>query len=160
MRIDQTEPRLAGFVAYVAPGDHDVVFGPGSPSEHAMHVAVRAGQLVEIVLPVAPPPPPITYRESITHPFAPGWLWGFGLATVLVGGGVTAFAYGNAIALHDRYGAKPTPSQISDYDTARALAYASWGLPAALAITTIALVVWYAAGAKHAKIPTIIGVRF
>jgi len=162
VRVDQNEPRLAGFVAYVAPGAHDVVFAPGSPREHAMHVTVRAGDVVEVALPT----PPVerheqtVYRDEVHHPFSLSWIVAFGAAT-LAGGGVTGYAYGNALILHDRYSGQPTLStqQKNDYDTARSLAYASWALPATLAVVTLALVVWYATGTKHTRAPAV-GFRF
>ena len=158
VRIDQGEPRLAGFVAYVAPGAHEVVFGPGSSREHAVHLAVRAGSLVEVAPP--PPPPKTVFRDGVHHPFSSAWLWTLGAATLLVGGGATGFAYGNAVVLHDRYSGQPTPAQTRDYDTARTLAYASWSIPAPLAAATIALVVWYATGTKHTREPILLGGRF
>jgi hypothetical protein len=157
VRIDQSEPRLAGFVAYVAPGAHDVVFAPGSPSERAMHVAVQAGQVVEVAQPepaqrtiVTP-----TFRDTTRPPFSPVVLWVAGAATLLVGGGVTGGAYANAVASYDHYRAQASLSapQVADYDSARTLAYASWAVPAALAITTAVLVVWYVTGMKHTKVP-------
>ena len=160
VRIDQSEPRLAGFVAYVAPGDHDVVFAPGSSHEKAMHVSVRAGGVVEVALPKTPEPPRVVWHELTKHPLGPAWLWSFGAATLVVGGGLTALAYGNALALHDGYAATRTQAQVNDYDAAKTLAYASWAAPATLAVVTIALVVWYAAGTKHLQVPTTLAVRF
>ncbi|HEY1954868.1 MAG TPA: hypothetical protein VGH28_04635 [Polyangiaceae bacterium] len=163
VRVDQTEPRLAGFVAYVAPGGHDVVFAPGSPREHAMHVTVRAGEMVEVALPAPPPDStkPIVYREQLHHPLSLSWIVAFGAAT-LVGGGLTGYAYGNALVLHDRYSGQPTTTAQNqkDYDTARTLAYVSWALPAALAVATLSLVLWYTSGTKHTKIPVIGAISF
>jgi hypothetical protein len=158
VRIDQSEPRLAGFVAYVAPGAHDVVFAPGGPAQHVEHVSVQAGQLALVALPekrvdIATP----AFHETTHHPFSPTVLWIAGIATVLGGGGVTGGAYANALVLHDHYASQPTGvlsnAQITDYDNARTFAYASWAVPAALVVTTAILLVWYASGSKHVREP-------
>jgi len=155
VRIDKSEPRLAGFVAYVAPGPHDVVFQPGSAEERTEHVDAQAGQIVEVVAPhevKAEPTRPV-FRDTTKRPFSPAWLWIGGAATVLVGGGLTATAYANAIVLHDHSVPSPTPQEVSDYGGARTLAYVSWAAPATLAVLTVALVAWYVAGTKHVKVP-------
>jgi len=159
VRIDQTEPRLAGFVAYVAPGAHDVVFAPKTPSEHTLHVTVQSGQLLEVVLPQKNTITSPLVHETTHHPFSPTVLWIAGVATVLVGGGVTGGAYANAIVLHDHYASQPpgvlSNAQIADYNGARSFAYASWAVPATLVVTTAILLVWYAAGTKHLREPSL-----
>jgi hypothetical protein len=159
VRIDQSEPRLAGFVAYVAPGAHDVVFAPGAPDQHIEHVTVQSGQLVEVALPqkisITPPP----FHEETHHPFSPTVLWVAGVATVLVGGGVTGGAYANAIIVHDHYASQPpnvlNQAQIDDYNRARTFAYGSWAVPATLVVTSAILFVWYAVGTKHVREPSL-----
>lgn len=165
VRIDQSEPRLAGFVAYVAPGRHDVIFAPGSASEHVVHVDARAGTLVEVTLPETPRPTMPLLHETTRHPFPASVLWVAGAATVLVGGGVTGGAYANAMIVHDHYASQPpnvgpTQAQVADYDSARTLAYASWAVPAALGLATAVLAIWYAAGTKHVKAPMTTGLAF
>ena len=165
VRIDQSEPRLAGFVAYVAPGPHDVVFAPGSASERKVHVEARPGRVVEVALPenaVATSP---LLRDATRHPFPATMLWVAGAATVLVGGGITGAAYANAVIVHDHYASQPpnigpTQAQVADYETARTLAYASWAVPAALGLATAVLVIWYAAGTRHAKVPITTALSF
>jgi hypothetical protein len=152
VRIDQSEARLAGFVAYVAPGGHDVVFQPGSPSERAEHVDVQAGQIVDVPA-VQPPLLPPLFRDATKHPFSPTWIWVGAGATVLIGGGITATAYANAVVLHDRSVMSPTTKEVSDYNGARTLAYVSWAAPAALLVITTIIVVWYTLGTKHTKLP-------
>jgi hypothetical protein len=157
VRIDQSEPRLAGFVAYVPPGAHDVIFAPGAASQHIEHVSVRAGQLVEIALPERKTAIAPIFRDTTHHPFSPTVLWVAGIATVVVGGGITGGAYANAMVLHDHYASQPpgvlSNAQIRDYDGARTFAYASWAAPAALVLTTAILLVWYAAGTRHVRVP-------
>lgn len=163
VRIDQTEPRLAGFVAYVAPGGHDVVFGPNTPRAHREHVDAQAGQLVEVAAPKiedAPPPraPVTVWTDTLKHPFSSSWIWVAGTAAIFVGGGVTGGAYANAVATHDRYASQPasqgpTQAQVTDYQNSRTLAYASWAIPATLVVATVVLAVWYALGSRHLKVP-------
>jgi hypothetical protein len=159
VRIDQSEPRLAGFVAYVAPGAHDVVFAPGASSQHVEHVTVQSGQFVEVALPQKITIGAPAFHETARHPFSPSVLWIASVATVLVGGGVTGGAYGNAMVLHDHYASQApgvlSNAQIADYNDARTFAYASWAVPATLLVTTAILFVWYAAGTKHVREPGI-----
>jgi hypothetical protein len=54
VQVDASEPRLAGFVAWVAPGQHTVTFGPGTPEAQSESVDVEAGKVVDL----APPEPP------------------------------------------------------------------------------------------------------
>ena len=86
-------------------------------------------------------------------------LWIASAATVLVGGGVTGGAYGNAVVVHDHYASQApgvlSSAQIADYDNARTFAYASWAVPATLVVTTAILFVWYAAGTKRVREPGI-----
>jgi hypothetical protein len=160
VRIDQSEPRLAGFVAYVAPGPHAIVFQPGSAEERTEHVEVQLGELIEVVPKQQTAPPPLKLRETTTHPFSSAWLWGGGVMTLVIGGGLTATAYANAVVLHDRSLPTPTPKEVSDYNGARTLAYVSWAAPATFAVITVILVAWYAVGTKHAKMPMTTGFAF
>jgi len=172
VRVDQSEPRLAGFVAYVAPGAHDVVFAPDTPRAHTEHVDVQAGQILDVVAPKIEEPKIVATRRDdrsawiapeptvLKRPFAPGWLWAAGIATLVVGGGATIGAYTNAIVVHDHYASQPvsqgpTQAQVNDYDNARTLAYASWAVPATLAVLTAVLTVWYATGARRVIAPKI-----
>jgi hypothetical protein len=162
--IDAEEPRLSGFVAYVSPGAHDVVFAPGTPAERHLRVEAPAGAIVDVTPPEPAPPRPLTIPlphkppptvERVVHPLGVGWLWAAGAATLL-GGALTAGAYANAVALHDRY-APPYPATQSDqsaYDGARSLAYASWAVPAVFAVTAAVLVGWYVLGKKHVRVTT------
>jgi hypothetical protein len=84
VQVDASEPRLAGFVAWVSPGEHTITFAPGTADALAKRVTVRAGETVE-VMPVAPasPPPPMapsspqaTTGGSLAHAtLAPGKPW-------------------------------------------------------------------------------------
>ena len=49
VKVDAAEPRLAGFVAWVAPGSHSSrLFAPGTTEEDAETVTVQAGELVKV----------------------------------------------------------------------------------------------------------------
>jgi hypothetical protein len=163
VRIDQSEPRLAGFTAYVASGAHDVVFAPGSSHEHAEHIDAQAGQVVDVAAPVVRAQTreglSLLFREETRHPLWQGWLWIAGGVT-LVAGGLTATAYVNATVLYNRSLPTPTSQQQSDYNGARTLAYASWAAPITAALVTTALVIWYVSGAKRVKIPVNTAFRF
>ncbi len=56
VQVDANEPRVAGFVAWVEPGEHTVTFEiQGSKSETSA-VQAKAGELVEVPLPAQPVP--------------------------------------------------------------------------------------------------------
>ena len=65
-RVDAREPRLAGFVAWVAPGDHTVTFAAGTPDAETKRVHVGPGEIVEVT-PTPPPPPPPPPEPIIVH---------------------------------------------------------------------------------------------
>jgi hypothetical protein len=54
VRVDAGDPRTTGFLAWVRPGPHAVVFDPGTRAERTIAIEVAAGAMVELV----PPPPP------------------------------------------------------------------------------------------------------
>ncbi len=163
VRIDQTEPRISGFVAYVAPGGHDVVFAPGTAQEHREHVEARAGEVVDVAPPARPtedrrqelPPPPKPPRteDRVVHPFSSTWLWVAGAATLL-GAGFTLGAYANAVSLSNAYQPPPPPTaaEVNSYYTARTVAYASWAAPSVFAVATAVLTAWYFLGKKHVQV--------
>jgi hypothetical protein len=62
VQVDGDEPRLAGFVAWVAPGTHSVTFAPGTGRAETKAVAAAAGEVVD----VAPTPP-----ENVETPALP-----------------------------------------------------------------------------------------
>ena len=45
-QVDDTDPRLGAFTAYVAPGKHVVTFGPGHADAEPGEVVVAAGEIV------------------------------------------------------------------------------------------------------------------
>jgi hypothetical protein len=167
-RVDASEPRLAGFVAWVAPGDHTVTFAEGTPDAESRSVEVRAGELIDIapnnpsphpppapvVVNVLPPPAPqiATHRETF-HPFP----W----PLIAVSGGV-ALAAGIAAVplylyegnLYTRYsGESPRPAAHSQtYSNVRTLAYTDVGGAIGFALVTTVLATWYFVGTSEREV--------
>lgn len=178
-QVDASEPRLAGFVAWVTPGEHAVVFAPGTPDQETKTVTVHAGEILDVapsppsppappegsgslvVAPpastapsapsAAPPPPPLVHQET-QHPFSP--------AFVVLSGGL---ALGAAIAaipleqhawtLHDQYtGASRTTAASQSFYTARTWAYVTVGGAIGLAAATASIAAWYFLGASTREI--------
>lgn len=169
VQIDGGEPRLAGFVAYVAPGAHVVVFDPATKDTARRELTVQAGQEMEVAPPEpvevvpAPPPapallPPRVVREvvRVERPFGAGWLF--------VAGAVTAAAvavpiagYVNAQGALDALRASQNnqddfrrQSELAGaYNAARAGAYATLAVPFVLAGATGGLaLVWLGASRR------------
>ncbi len=159
VQIDNGEPRLAGFVAYVAPGAHAVTFGTGT-SATKRQVMVAEGEIVEVAPPepepvvVAPapqrrpapevaPPPPTKDREP---PFASTWLYVAGGVT-LASAIVPVVAYGNALSSKSAYEASRDRAEqerlAADYEGERSLAYVSLGVTGALAGVTAGMTAAY-----------------
>jgi hypothetical protein len=173
-RIDAGEPRLAGFVAWVTPGEHTVTFAPGTPESETKTVDVRAGEIVDVAPTAAPaaavltipatpvpsapllspPRPPLGFRPVVDHPFSP--------AVVALGGGLTLAAgvlavtlEANALSLHDRDAALVNAGQMVDYqnfDNTRNNAYVAVGGAVALAAVTAGLAAWYFFGATTREV--------
>jgi hypothetical protein len=66
-QVDAGEPRLAGFVAWVTPGDHAVTFAPGTPQQETKSVTVHAGEKVDVTPSPPAPPPPTTAPPSLSR---------------------------------------------------------------------------------------------
>ncbi len=166
-KIDETDRRAAGFVAYVAPGPHSVVFLRGSETIDKKEVTVKAGEIVDIVapeLPEPPPPPKIQTVHEVSHPFTPIVLYVAGAATAL-SAIVPIVMYSNAVSVkHQRDGmldtsGGATSTQVldvrakeDDYLTARANAYATLAIPISLAAITGGLSAWYFLGTKEREV--------
>jgi hypothetical protein len=161
-QIDAADPRLGPFVTYVAPGDHIVVFAPGSPEQERREVSVKAGEVVE----VSPPPPPEVplfpslgpevakpRRFEMQRPFPAAVLYvGAGVTVVSLVVPVLTYAHAwslinttNSTGLHfdNRYIA------YSEYSSAKATAYTTVAIPLALAAVTGALAVYYLRGVQR-----------
>ncbi len=152
-RLDNTPGRMAGFTAYVEPGEHLVTFGSGTGAD-VRRVTVRAGELAEIG--PRDEAPSIRYQTRVEHPISPTVLWvgaGVAVATLVV----PAITYANALSIKSDYDSSANAAEkerlASDYSAARSNAYASIAVPAALSATVGALALWYVFGRKETRVP-------
>ncbi len=72
-QVDASEPRLAGYVAWVSPGRHSVTFAPATQDAASQTVDVAAGELVTLSRP--PSPGPRAGREGLPPPATPPAPW-------------------------------------------------------------------------------------
>jgi hypothetical protein len=175
-QVDASEPRLAGFVAWVTPGEHSVVFAPGTAEQETKTVTVRAGEILDVApsppSPPTPPPPsaspaatppasappipppvplPPLRRES-QHPFSPAFVvLSGGLA---LGAAIAAIPLENhAWTLYDQYGgAGRTTAASQSFYTARTWAYVTVGGTIGLAALTASLAAWYFLGTSSREL--------
>jgi hypothetical protein len=178
VQVDASEPRVAGFVAWVEPGEHTVTFEPQASKSETRVVQAKAGEVVEVQPPappeappvVAPPPPkssvsappmalapiapkglPESYGRK--RPFSPVLLaTSIGLAAAV---GIAAVVLENrAISLHDQLanaqGSPVTisPNDRSRFDEERTWAYTAVGGAVGLGAVTAGLVSWYFVGSS------------
>jgi hypothetical protein len=171
VRIDSGEPRLAGFVAYVAPGKHAVTFGAGKDAVR-VEIAVKEGEVVVAAPPRfdAPTPPtetpPISFETRLERPFSGGIVLAGGIATI-ASLAVPIITYANASAIRDDYESAATRDEQlplrSDYESSRSLTYATLAIPITLGVATAALTAWWLLGTKETKVPIAargVGFRF
>lgn len=172
VRIDAGEARLAGFVAYVAPGRHTVTFGTGADAT-AEEIDIREGAIVELAPPPprppppsAPPPPgrpdgaasrPPRFETRVDRPFSAVFLYAGAGATV-VSVVVPLLTYSSALAVRDDYeaandrGDAHAAAIASEYESARETAYATVAVPIALGLATAGLATWYFMGSKETRV--------
>jgi hypothetical protein len=173
-QVDASEPRLAGFVAWVTPGEHTVVFAPGTAEQETRTVTVRAGERLDVApsppapappapttspgtpappsAPPAPPPPPPAVHEETRHPFSP--------ALVAIGGGLAVAAAIVAVpldqhawSLYDQYsGPGRSTSESQSFYSARTWAYVTVGGAIGLGAATASLAAWYFLGVSTHEI--------
>jgi hypothetical protein len=178
VQVDASEPRAAGFVAWVEPGEHTVTFEPQASTSETRVVQAKAGELVE-VQPPAPPAAlspvglpsalpsaalPLLAIESTTPkpqangaaerrpPFSPIVLAtsaGLDLAVTIA----AVVLDSQALRLRaDLIGAEGSsgisPTEHQRFDAERTWAYAAIGGAAALGAVTAALASWYVFGSS------------
>jgi tetratricopeptide (TPR) repeat protein len=152
VRIGSSEPRPAGFVVYLAPGEHEIELHAGTARARRVRHTVVAGATKDVT-----PEPSVTTTPTSqavepqpkaapgTASFPTAWLIG-GLA-VTAASSVLPLAFGldakskrdDADALgpgHTGYAAA-----ANDFDDARSRYQISWVLPGALAAATAAIVI-------------------
>lgn len=155
VQIDHGEPRLAGFVAYVAPGAHAVTFGTGEGARRR-DVVVAEGQMIEIAPPA--PEPPVTAQPSPPRevvpppptrrpPFSATWLYVAGGVT-LASAVVPIVGYATAMSTRSDYldatERREQERLASDYDDRRRFTYVSAAVTGGLAAVTGGLVAaWF-----------------
>lgn len=165
VRIDATPVRLAGFIAYVAPGRHLVRFGEEAEGQ-VIAVVVEKGELVELTPPAKPEPkaahdsqeaPRLPDHVETRHirPFSPVWIavaGGSALASIAL----PVATYSHAFSLRDRHDASRDPAEQasieSDYGGAKATAYATLGIPIFLMAVTGGLTAYYFLGSRDERV--------
>ncbi|HEY4013735.1 MAG TPA: hypothetical protein VGM06_10375 [Polyangiaceae bacterium] len=166
-RVDAREPRIAGFVAWVAPGDHTVTFAAGTPDAETKRIHVGPGEMVEVTPRPPPPPPPppepiivrmpapaprVVPAPQMRHPF-PWPLIAVSGGAALVTAVVAVPLYNNAGALYDRLSVEPSipQSDRDNYNRARTTAYSVAGAAIGLAALTAGLAAWYFLGTSEGE---------
>ena len=166
-KIDESDRRAAGFIAYVTPGPHVVVFVRGNTVVEKREVQVKAGEVVEIDPPQAPEPPPtppIKTTHEVSHPFSPAVLYTAGaVAALSVIVPILTYSHANTLKRqHDELldvngntqasNAAAVEDLRTQYLSARATAYATLAIPAALGAITGGLVAWYFLGTSEREV--------
>ncbi len=166
-RVDNGEPRLAGFVAYVAPGSHAITFGTGAATSRTQ-VSVREGEIVVVsppALAVAPPEEPRPARISVPPgdtrprepppPFSSTWLYVAGGVT-LASAVLPVVGYANALSTKSDFQSTDDRAAkerlAADYDGERGFAYGSLAVTGGLAAITLGLGaawLWWRPGAAR-----------
>lgn len=179
VQVDASEPRVAGFVAWVEPGEHTVTFELGGSKSETRVVKPMAGELVEVrpsvpsaAPPPVPPPPATPSTPSpplATEPTAPKDIRTvhvtkrpFSPAVWAVGIGLDVAACITAVVLEDRTMSlrdQLVSSQISTgviatgdrsrFDQERTWSYTAVGGAVGLGAITAGLVSWYFVGSSH-----------
>jgi hypothetical protein len=157
-RLDSSEPRPAGYAAWLPPGPHQVTLSVGTEGEHTVPVTIEAGKTQEVDS--TPPEPPPATPQPVAVSFVPApapaqpeaqsgvsnWVW-IGAGATLVSAALPAILFAVASTKRDDAAAFPTgstqyPGARDTYDTWRTAYYASYALPGALAAATVAVLVW------------------
>jgi hypothetical protein len=147
VRIGASDPRTAGFVVYLAPGEHEVELYSGTARARRVKVVLVAGSTKQLALEaaaLAPRPPPAAALASPAH-FPTGWL----IAGLAVTAASCALPLGFALDVKaKRNDAEALGSghtgyvdAVSRFGDARTRYEISWLVPGALALATAAIVI-------------------
>jgi hypothetical protein len=171
-QVDANEPRVAGFLLWVTPGEHSVTFSPGTPSAETQTLQAPAGALVDVAPTPRPPSEAISApgaplgeeRETRTAPSRPAryeTVRPFAPAILIVSGALVVAAAiaavpleSHAISLREDLSIAAAkngaiaPSDRQRFDTSRTLAYTAVGSAIGLGAMTTGLVAWYILGAS------------
>jgi hypothetical protein len=175
-QVDASEPRLSGFVAWVTPGEHTVVFAPGAADQETRTVTVHSGEMLDVApSPSSPAPPPSSanttpsasagpsasfappapspaIHEETRRPFSPAFiLLSGGLA---LGSGIAAIPLEqHAWSLYNQYDAAGrTTAASQSFYTARTWAYVTVGGAIGLAAATASIAAWYFLGTSTREV--------
>jgi len=163
VQIDALEPRLAGFVAYVTPGKHVVVFAPGTSDADKHELDLSGGQLIEVAMTpkkIEPKPIPMKEVEQIQRPYSLAWIFiagGAALASIAAPVACYAVAGSQLGAIRTEQMKPPAlqenvdaqTARINAYYATRAASYATLAIPIVLAAATAGLAVGWALGTKR-----------
>jgi hypothetical protein len=175
IQLDESEPRLAGFVAWVSPGQHTVTFDPDTPAAETKVVVANAGEVVDISPPPPPkpavaapseppapvmrpaPPPSPTIAYETRRPFSPVVLWASGGLAVAAGAAAIALESDVAQLRSQLVGTQEASGTISAQDRRRFggerdWAYAAVGGVAAIGAVTAGLAAWYIFGSSRSPV--------
>lgn len=166
VQVDGAEARLAGFTAYVSPGEHSVTFRVGTEGAETRVLRLRAGEIVELA-PLAPAEPALASPTTaappklgstqtapdVDRPFSPAFLYVAG-ATTLASAVLPVLFYNRALGIKDRHDWSSDYNERArieqqDYPNARTAAYVSLAIPLTLATATASLATIYFAGSKR-----------
>jgi hypothetical protein len=177
VKIDNADPRPAGFVAYVEPGAHTITLSPGTPGSTTRRIEISAGGVFEIapssmtpatsalapsLAPLAPEaafpilkPSNEVISHRTEHPISP-WIVGVTGGAALVSIIVPAAAYVSATSFQaSNHLSAPgeddarNASVQSSYDKRVNAFYGTLAIPIVLGVATGALLTWYVVGAKE-----------
>jgi hypothetical protein len=151
VRAGGGDPKPAGFIAYFAPGEHELEIYAGTSHARSIRVHAVAGTTIDVAIPdlaapaePAPPSPPPSPSPAERRSFPTGWLVA-GTAITLASG-VLPLALG--IRTGDKRDAAeaigPASSQyasaVSEFEDARTLYQLSYVVPIMLAVATTVIV--------------------
>ncbi|MEO8798651.1 MAG: hypothetical protein ABI551_12260 [Polyangiaceae bacterium] len=181
VKIDDRDPRLAGFVAYVVPGAHVVTLDPGTPQASSRRIDVQAGGVFElapssftpivggltpspaplapdIAFPIRRPGPPSRFETE--HPFSP-WILavsgGAALASIIIPAAAYVSATSFQSSNHLSASASDPRNQATQdgYDRRVGTFYGTLAIPIVLGVVTGGLATWYFAGATTKETPMV-----
>jgi hypothetical protein len=155
VKIDNTDPRPAGFVAYVEPGSHTITLSPGTPGSTTRHIEVAAGGVFEIA-PSSMTPATTALAPSLA-PLAPEAAFPIRKASndrvthrTDHPISATSFQASNHLSAVEN-DPKNAPVQ-SGYDKRVNTFYGTLAIPIVLGVATAALTTWYFVGAKDHEV--------
>lgn len=172
VQVDSAEPRLAPLSVYVTPGDHTVIFRPGSADAEKRLVHVERGQTIELAPrePRGTPAPdasrvetspqaPTRWTTKTERPFSPAVLYIAGGITVAsmvlpVAAYVSAMNYRSTHELSSDPAASAQNDNFEQGYSSRKSRYAvALAIPITLGAITGGLATWYFVGGKERNVP-------